>query len=166
MPYRPSRRGMWADLAAVLSFVVLGFWVTCRLWLDPGSDVRDNQSDQSQFEWMMAHGTRVVTHFAYPFHSNQMNVPDGVNLMANTSVLSVSLPLTPITLLFGPRASFLVFLTAGMIATATAWYFLLSRVLIGSRGPRGSPPASARSRRPWCPTPMGTRTSCRSSSSR
>ncbi|MET8265147.1 hypothetical protein ABZU92_14265 [Micromonospora arida] len=132
---RPSRRGMWADLAAVLSFVVLGFWVTCRLWLDPGSDVRDNQSDQSQFEWMMAHGTRVVTHFAYPFHSNQMNVPDGVNLMANTSVLSVSLPLTPITLLFGPRASFLVFLTAGMIATATAWYFLLSRVLIGSRGP-------------------------------
>ncbi len=120
---------------AVLSFVVLGFWVTGRLWLDPGSDVRDNQSDQSQFEWMMAHGARVVTHFAYPFHSNQMNVPDGVNLMANTSVLSISLPMTPITLLFGPRASFLVFLTAGMIATATAWYFLLSRVLIGSRGP-------------------------------
>ncbi|WP_430498824.1 hypothetical protein ACQRWP_27415 [Micromonospora trifolii] len=132
---RPSRRGMWADLAAVLSFVVLGFWVTGRLWLDPGSDVRDNQSDQSQFEWMMAHGARVVTHFAYPFHSNQMNVPDGVNLMANTSVLSISLPMTPITLLFGPRASFLIFLTLGMIATATAWYFLLSRVLIGSRGP-------------------------------
>ncbi|WP_112725000.1 hypothetical protein [Micromonospora noduli] len=132
---RPSRRGMWADLVAVLSFVLLGFWVTCRLWLDPGSDVRDNQSDQSQFEWMMAHGARVVTHFAYPFHSNQMNVPDGVNLMANTSVLSISLPMTPITLLFGPRASFLIFLTAGMIATATAWYFVLSRVLIGSRGP-------------------------------
>ncbi|MEU5965674.1 hypothetical protein ABZ777_31080 [Micromonospora parva] len=132
---RPSRKGRWADLAAVLSFVVLGFWVTGRLWLDPGSDVRDNQSDQSQFEWMMAHGARVVTHFAYPFHSNQMNVPDGVNLMANTSVLSISLPMTPITLLFGPRASFLVFLTAGMIATATAWYFVLSRVLIGSGGP-------------------------------
>ncbi|MEU8253488.1 hypothetical protein AB0C06_04365 [Micromonospora inaquosa] len=132
---RPSRRGKWPDLVAVLSFVVLGFWVTGRLWLDPGSGVRDNQSDQSQFEWMMAHGARVVTHFAYPFHSNQMNVPDGVNLMANTSVLSISLPMTPITLLFGPRASFLVFLTAGMIATATAWYFLLSRVLIGSRGP-------------------------------
>ena len=134
MRVRPSRRGKWADLAAVLSFVALGFWVTGRLWLDPGSGVRDNQSDQSQFEWMMAHGARVVTQFAYPFHSNQMNVPDGVNLMANTSVLSISLPMTPITLLFGPRAAFLVFLTAGMIATATAWYFLLSRVLIGSRG--------------------------------
>ncbi|MEW1585132.1 hypothetical protein AB0283_06745 [Micromonospora vinacea] len=132
---RPSRREKWADLAAVLSFVVLAFWITGRLWLDPSSDVRDNQSDQSQFEWMMAHGARVVTHFAYPFHSNQMNVPDGVNLMANTSVLSISLPLTPVTLLFGPRASFLLFLTAGLIATATAWYFVLSRVLIGSRGP-------------------------------
>src|SRR6185312_1650250 len=113
----------------------LAFWVTGRLWLDPGSGVRDNRADQQQFEWMMAHGARVVTHFAYPFHSDQMNVPDGVNLMANTSVLSISLPMTPITLLFGPRAAFLLFLTLGMIATATAWYFLLSRVLIGARGP-------------------------------
>ncbi|MBQ0903588.1 hypothetical protein [Micromonospora sp. U21] len=132
---RAPRNGKWADLAAVLSFVVLGFWVTGRLWLEPGSAVRDNRSDQSQFEWMMAHGARVVTHFAYPFHSDRMNVPDGVNLMANTSVLSISLPMTPVTVLLGPRAAFLLFLTAGMIATATAWYFLLSRVLLGARGP-------------------------------
>ncbi|MEV4654430.1 hypothetical protein [Micromonospora sp. NPDC049301] len=132
---RASGGGRWVDLAAVLSFVVLGFWVTGRLWLEPRSGVRDNPSDQSQFEWMMAHGARVVTHFAYPFHSDRMNVPDGVNLMANTSVLSVSLPMTPVTVLLGPRAAFLLFLTAGMIATATAWYFVLSRVLIGSRGP-------------------------------
>ncbi|MGC4771995.1 hypothetical protein ACLQ25_23875 [Micromonospora sp. DT44] len=132
---RLRRNGKWTDLAAVLSFVVLGFWITGRLWWDPGSGVRDNRSDQSQFEWMMAHGARVVTHFAYPFHSDQMNVPDGVNLMANTSVLSISLPITPITLLFGPRTSFLLFLTLGMIATATAWYFLFSRVLVKSRGP-------------------------------
>ncbi|WP_233583934.1 hypothetical protein [Micromonospora sp. CV4] len=132
---RWARSGRWADLVPVLSFVVLGFWVTGRLWLEPDSAVRDNRTDQSQFEWMMAHGARVVTHFAYPFHSDRMNVPDGVNLMANTSVLSISLPMTPVTLLLGPRAAFLLFLTAGMIATATAWYFLLSRVLIGARGP-------------------------------
>ncbi|PWR13228.1 hypothetical protein DKT68_01360 [Micromonospora acroterricola] len=132
---RPTHNGKWVDLAAVLSFVVLGFWVTGRLWLEPGSAVRDNRTDQSQFEWMMAHGARVVTHFAYPFHSDRMNVPDGVNLMANTSVLSISLPMTPVTVLLGPRAAFLLFLTGGMIATAAAWYFLLSRVLIGARGP-------------------------------
>ncbi|MEU3457838.1 hypothetical protein ABZ671_30245 [Micromonospora sp. NPDC006766] len=131
---RPGR-GRWVDAAAVLSFVLLAFWVTARFWLHPDHGVRDNRSDQAQFQWMMAHGARVVTDFAYPFASDRMNVPDGVNLMANTSVLSISLPMTPITLLFGPRTAFLVFLTAGMIATGVAWYFLLSRVVIRSRGP-------------------------------
>ncbi|MER7333477.1 MULTISPECIES: hypothetical protein [unclassified Micromonospora] len=128
-------KGWWTDLAAVASFVVLGFWVTARLWLRPSHGIRDNRTDQSQFEWMMAHGARVVTDFVYPFTSDRMNVPDGVNLMANTSVLSVSIPMTPVTLLLGTRASFLLFLTLGMIATATAWYLLLSRVVVGSRGP-------------------------------
>ncbi|MFI7574285.1 hypothetical protein [Micromonospora sp. NPDC049497] len=130
-----SRREWWPDALAVLSFVLPAFWITARLWLDPARGVRDNRTDQSQFEWMMAHGARVMTEFVHPFTSDRMNVPDGVNLMANTSVLSVSLPMTPVTLLLGPRASFLLFLTLGMIATATAWYFVLSRVIIGSRGP-------------------------------
>ncbi|MEU5943175.1 hypothetical protein ABZ807_29330 [Micromonospora sp. NPDC047548] len=127
--------GWWWDAAAVLSFVLLAFWVTARLWLHPGSGLRDNPSDQSQFEWMMAHGARVVTEFAYPFTSDRMNVPDGVNLMANTSVLSISIPMTPVTVLFGPQWSFLLFLTLGMAATGTAWYFFLSRMVTRSRAP-------------------------------
>ncbi|MGC4885804.1 hypothetical protein [Micromonospora sp. DT227] len=129
------RRGRWTDALAVLSFVLLALWVTARLWIDPANGVRDNRTDQAQFEWMMAHGARVVTHFAYPFTSDRMNVPDVVNLMGNTSVLSVSLPLSPITVWFGPRWSFLVFLTLGLAATGAAWYFLLSRVVVGARGP-------------------------------
>jgi hypothetical protein len=131
---RPGR-GRWLDLAAVLSFVLLAFWVTGRLWADPAAGVRDNRSDQAQFEWMMAHGARVVTQFANPFVTDRMNVPDGVNLVANTSVLSISLPMTPVTVLLGPRWSFLAFLTLGLAATGVAWYFVLSRVLIGARGP-------------------------------
>ncbi|WP_428962922.1 hypothetical protein [Micromonospora fluostatini] len=129
------RAGWWVDAAAGLSFVLLAFWVTLRLWLDPRQDIRDNLSDQALFEWMMAHGARVVTAFDYPFGSDRMNVPDSVNLVANTSVLSVSIPLSPVTLVAGPRAAFLVFLTGGLILTATAWYLVLSRALIGSRGP-------------------------------
>ncbi|GAA4580367.1 glycosyl transferase [Micromonospora coerulea] len=136
-PDRGVRRmpGWSIDLVAVLSFVLLAFWVTARFWVNPGDGVRDNPSDQAQFQWMMAHGARVVTDFAYPFTSDRMNVPDGVNLMANTSVLSVSLPMTPVTVFFGPRAAFLLFLTGGLIATAVAWYFVLSRVLLRARGP-------------------------------
>ncbi|WP_166458900.1 hypothetical protein [Verrucosispora sioxanthis] len=128
--------GRWRDAAALASFAVLGFWVTARMWLNPHDGIRDNPTDMEQFEWMLAHGARVVTEFAYPFSSDRMNVPESVNLMANTSVLSVSLPMTPITLLFGTRTAFLVFLTLGLIATAAAWYFLLSRVVLpGARGP-------------------------------
>lgn len=134
---RPDQPGTrWRlDLLAVLSYALLALWVTLRLWLDPADGLRDNRTDQSQFEWMMAHGSRVVTDFAYPFTSDRMNVPEAVNLMANTSVLSVSIPMTPVTLLAGPRMSFLLFLTLGMAATATSWYFLLSRVVVRSPGP-------------------------------
>jgi hypothetical protein len=127
------RGGPWPDIAAILSFVVFTGWITGRLWLDPDAGVRDNRMDQAQFEWMLAHGARVVTELAYPFFSDRMNVPDGVNLMANTSVLAVSLPLTPVTLLAGPRVAFNVFLTGGLLATAVAWYLLFARYLVGNR---------------------------------
>src|SRR3712207_9108796 len=56
-----------------------------------------------------------------------MNYPDGVNMMANTSVLAVSLPMTPIPLLFGPHVAFNVFLTLALAVTGISWYFVLSR---------------------------------------
>jgi hypothetical protein len=134
-PARPAWRRWFdrRDVAAVFSFVVLAFWVTSRLWRDPAHGLADNEMDQAFFEWMLAHGARVVTEFAYPFVSYQMNVPDGVNMMANTSVLAVSIPLAPVTLLFGPHVAFNVFLTGALIATPTAWYFVLSRQVVASR---------------------------------
>lgn len=123
----------WRDTAAVLSFVLLAFWVTARLWLHPDHGVRANPTDQAQFEWMLTHGTRVATRLVYPFVSYQMNVPDGVNLMANTSVLAISIPLTPLTVTLGPHVAFNVFLTLALAGTATSWYFVLSRQLTGSR---------------------------------
>jgi hypothetical protein len=126
-------RGPLPDIAAVLSYVALSGWLTAGLWLRPGSGVRDNKSDQAFFEWMLAHGARVLTRLEYPFVSYQMNVPDGVNIMANTSVLGVSLPMTPVTLLWGTGTAFNVFLTGALIATAVSWYLVLSRHLVRSR---------------------------------
>ncbi|MCY1141413.1 hypothetical protein OWR29_25730 [Actinoplanes sp. Pm04-4] len=62
-----------------------------------------------------------------------MNYPDGVNMMANTSVLAISLPMTPVTLLFGPHVSFNLFLTLALALTGISWYFVLSRVFVSSR---------------------------------
>src|SRR4029453_9166231 len=70
---------------------------------------------------------------AYPFFSDRMNYPDGVNMMANTSVLAVSLPMTPVTLLWGPHVAFNVFLTLALALTGISWYLVLSRQFLSSR---------------------------------
>nr|WP_232234536.1 hypothetical protein [Actinoplanes sp. N902-109] len=62
-----------------------------------------------------------------------MNYPDGVNMMANTSVLAVSLPMTPITVLFGPHVAFNLFLTLALACTGISWYLVLSRQFVTSR---------------------------------
>jgi hypothetical protein len=138
----PSRRWLrlrrllgWRPDLTVLSCYALGaIFVTGRLWAHPGQRVlRDNIQDQIFFEWVLAHAARVVTHLENPFFTTRMNAPDGVNLIANTSVLGIGIPLTPVTLLFGPQISFIVFLTVALAGTAFAWYYVLSRHVVTSR---------------------------------
>ena len=127
------RRPDWRDVLAAATFVAVALYLTAPLWLNLDHELRDDPQDQAFFEWMMAHGARVLTDGAYPFFSDRMNYPDGVNMMANTSVLAVSLPMTPVTLLFGPHVAFNLFLTLALALTGIAWYFVLSRVFVSSR---------------------------------
>ncbi|GAA1589088.1 glycosyl transferase [Actinoplanes couchii] len=123
----------WRDVAAITTFVIAAFMLTAPLWLNLDHELRDDPQDQAFFEWMLAHGARVLTDGAYPFFSDRLNYPDGVNMMANTSVLAVSLPLTPVTLLFGPHVAFNVFLTGALALTGASWYLVLSRRFVTSR---------------------------------
>ncbi|MEU4155852.1 hypothetical protein [Actinoplanes sp. NPDC026670] len=123
----------WRDVAALLSFLAVALYLTAPMWLNLDHELRDDPQDQAFFEWMLAHGARVLTDGVYPFFSDRMNYPDGVNMMANTSVLAVSLPLTPVTLLFGPHVAFNVFLTGALAFTGAAWYLVLSRRFVPSR---------------------------------
>jgi hypothetical protein len=123
----------WRDVLAIASFIAVALFVTAPLWLNLDHVLRDDPQDQAFFEWMLAHGARVLTDGAYPFFSDRMNYPDGVNMMANTSVLAVSLPMTPVTLLFGPHVAFNVFLTLALAATGISWYLVLSRQFVSWR---------------------------------
>ncbi|GLW30020.1 hypothetical protein [Actinoplanes regularis] len=127
------RAPAWQDVLVIAGFLVVAFLVTAPLWLNLDHELRDDPQDQAFFEWMLAHGARVLTDGVYPFFSDRMNYPDGVNMMANTSALAVSLPLTPVTLLFGPHVAFNVFLTAALALTGASWYLVLSRRLVTSR---------------------------------
>jgi hypothetical protein len=123
----------WRDTLAILSFVAVALYLTAPLWFNLDHELRDDPQDQAFFEWMLAHGARVVTDGVDPFFSDRMNYPDGVNMMANTSVLAVSLPMTPVTLMFGPHVAFNVFLTLALAVTGISWYLVLSRQFVTSR---------------------------------
>ncbi len=128
------RRRVRADFASVGGYLLLALYVTQGMWLHLHSYVlSSNATDQTQFEYFLEHAVRVVTHGENPFFTHWLNAPDGVNLMANTATLGLHLPLVPVTMLFGPQVSFAVMVTFGLFSTATAWYWLFSRHLVGNR---------------------------------
>ncbi|MGC4860170.1 hypothetical protein [Micromonospora sp. DT41] len=112
-------------------FLLAALWVTSRIWLDPAGRVASLYTgDPAQVQFFLAHSVRVVLHGEYPFFTEQFNYPDGVNLMANTAVLALGIPMVPVTVLFGPAVSFVVLVTLGLAGTATAWYLVLSRHVV------------------------------------
>jgi len=122
------------DLWPLLSYAVLAVFVMFRLWLDPnGRVLAGNKDDHGFFLYVMAHGERVLFHGANPFSDDRLNVPGVVNMMANTSVLLLSLPMAPVTHFLGPGVSVVFLLTLGLAGTAAAWYWVLSRHFVRSR---------------------------------
>jgi hypothetical protein len=124
----------WADCAAVAFYLALASWVTSGLWRHVDAlTLVNGGSDVPFFEWTLVHATRIFTHGENPLFTPQMNAPNGVNLMANTGLLGLTVPLVPVTLLFGPAVTFTIMLTGGPAATAWAWYHVLSRHIVGYR---------------------------------
>jgi hypothetical protein len=127
---RPAPR--WADAAAVVLYLAFACWVTSGLWRHIHVLALVNgASDIHFFEWALIHATRIFTHGENPLFTPQLNAPNGVNLMANTGLLGLTVPLVPVTLLFGPAVAFTIMLTGGLTATAWAWYHVLSRHIVG-----------------------------------
>ena len=116
-----------------LAFVLLAAWLTHGLWPDPAHRVLAlNQRDQVLYEWLLANDARVLFGDV-GLLSDRLNAPDGVNLMANTSVIALGLLLAPVTLGFGAPTTFALLAAANLALTAVAWYFLYTRVLGASR---------------------------------
>jgi hypothetical protein len=137
---RPAarRRRRWTlrriDLAVHAVFLLAAIWVTSPIWADPAGRVAAlYSSDPAQVQFFLAHSVRVVLHGEFPFYTDQFNYPDGVNLMANTAILALGIPMVPVTLLFGPAVSFVTLVTLGLAGTAAAWYRVLSRHVVRLR---------------------------------
>ncbi|MEV0330107.1 hypothetical protein AB0H63_27185 [Micromonospora echinospora] len=133
-PRRRPGRGR-ADLVAALVYLAGALWVTARGWRDhDGRLLGSRPNDQGFNEWMLAHAAHAYTHFENPFFTTLQNAPEGINLMTNVGMQLPGLVLTPVTLIFGASFSYLLFITLNLAGTAYAWYHVLSRHLVGSRG--------------------------------
>ncbi|MGC4746438.1 hypothetical protein ACLQ28_12330 [Micromonospora sp. DT201] len=121
-----------SDVLVVTGYLALAVVLTSAQWGHPWR-LFHQAGDQVLFEWMLAHAAHAVVEGENPLYSAGLNAPDGVNLMANTSVLGLGVPLTPVTLLFGAQVAFCVAVVCCLAGTAAAWYALLRRRLVATR---------------------------------
>lgn len=122
------------DAAVLLAFAAAAFLLYRPLWLDlEHGYLASSVQDQNMWEWFFAVTADAVARLENPLFSTLQNHPLGVNLMANTVMLGVGVPLAPVTLLFGPTVTWALVLTGGLAGTAAAWYWVLSRHLVDTR---------------------------------
>ncbi len=126
---RPRVRPL-IDLAALAAYLYFGAYVLENLLRSHGTGyLSQGVQDQQAFEWYFAATAHNVAHLSNPLFSTLQNYPSGVNLMANAAVLGLGIPMTPVTLLWGPSTTFLLVEWLGMSLTAFAWYALFVRRL-------------------------------------
>ncbi|MFE9093007.1 dolichyl-phosphate beta-glucosyltransferase [Streptomyces sp. NPDC007264] len=124
-----------ADVLAAAAFLLMALALYSGRWAGPDHRyLPDSLQDQNQWEWFFAVTADNVAHLRNPLFTTLQGFPDGVNLMANTVMLGLTVPFAPVTLLFGPAISLALVMTLGLAATAAAWYRLIARRVVPHRG--------------------------------
>ncbi|MBF6204998.1 glycosyl transferase [Streptomyces gardneri] len=131
---RTPRLRISGDPLVGVGYLALAAAALSGQWRDTDSGylIKSGQ-DQTMWEWFFAVTAHSVATLSNPLGTHLQNFPAGVNMMANTAMFGVGVPLTPITLLFGPTVTFVLVLTLGLAGTAFAWYRLFARELVDAR---------------------------------
>lgn len=123
------------DLLVAALFLSMAVTLYSARWIAPDDRyLPDSLQDQNQWEWFFAVTADNVRHLHNPLFTTLQNFPDGVNLMANTVMLGLSVPFAPVTWLFGPAVALNAAMTLGLAATGVAWYWLIVKRLVRHRG--------------------------------
>jgi len=90
--------------------------------------------DPAMFSWFFAWPAHALAHFQNPFFSSAVMAPHGLNLLSATSVEALSIPLVPVTWLWGPIVAMnlaitLIPLLTALTMTACLAHFLRNRWL-------------------------------------
>jgi hypothetical protein len=92
--------------AVGLVYLTLGFVLWVRAWAEGGTThTVCGCGDPALFLWFFQWPATALAHGQNPFYSTALFHPNGINLLAQTSVTGLSLPLVPVTWIWGPVAS-------------------------------------------------------------
>ncbi len=127
----PRRRSI-ADPIALLGYVAISFaYFGWRLLPHPGRSILGLGHDPEISIWSFAWWPHAIGSWTNPFVSHAIYAPSGVNLAWTPSAPGLALVFSPITILFGPVASFNV--AALLMPALSAWTaYLLCRYLTRS----------------------------------
>lgn len=127
----PARALVLVFLAALAG----SLWLYHGLWTDlQGAYLTYAGGDQNLNEWFFADAARNLLELNNPLYSERLNAPDGVNLMANASMLGLSIPLALWTWLLGPEFTYALVLTLGLALSCAAWFWVIRRWVVEHSG--------------------------------
>ncbi len=109
-PAGGPRRGRLLAPAAMVALAVC--W-TASTWLSPARRSVGYGADSYSVMWSLGWLSHALAHGMNPWVSYAANAPTGVNLMWQTAMPVLALPLTPLTLAAGPVVSYNLVATAG-----------------------------------------------------
>jgi hypothetical protein len=119
----------WMPIVAIYLLLAMGTWAHVWFGGHPASTMTCDCGDPSSFVWFLEWPAYALTHGHSLFLEARDQVPGGMNMLDNTSVLALGVVLSPVTWLFGPVATLNVALTAAPALAAISAYGCLRRGL-------------------------------------
>ncbi len=124
-----SRRRRLAPYAvAGLVYLAVSVVLWWHVWsTHPTATATCGCGDPALFLWFLEWPAYAIAHGHNPFYSTALFHPGGINLLSNTSVLAIGVPLAPVTWLFGPVATLNVASTLAPVFSGLSAFWLLRR---------------------------------------
>lgn len=107
---------------------LVGLVIWAGVWTGgPAGTTTCGCGDAARFLWFFEWPAYAIPHGLNPLFSTWLFHPTGINLLDDTSVVGLSVPLLPVTWLAGPVASMNVALLLAPVLSALAMYALVRR---------------------------------------
>ncbi len=122
-----THAGVVCTTLVVVLYLAVAVAMTWDAWSTGAASHMQAGADQFTTVWFLRWLPFAVLHGHNPLYTDFGNYPFGVNLLNNTGVPLLGLAAAPVTLLFGPVATFNTLTTLALAGSATAGYCFARR---------------------------------------